>query len=394
MSNLATMIMEGSNYGFGRANLTHSYGHEDGAGLIAMESAEALRDIFEAEFYVPNTCTIAAALEGASCVEESSQAAIMEASLKGAFQKIKDFFIKLKEKVKDFLHNIIRYLKSIFVSDAKWVTQYEKELKALKSADLKDYEVKMYNYTIDEAMSKDKLIEQSDKLLNKAKDYIDGEISKQAGRGEGITQDEIDSDVLDETFDNMYLEFIKGELKKSVDADEVQKALWSKYRGGAESESDKDDIAVGPNITNFIDTIKKSTKMIEAYNTAITKTDKMYNTAIKFVNETEQKMNKLDYKTITMNDGSKRDETKLTYNKEHEGVVDGRVTKNSTRTASRVQVGNITATLRKYSSYLSKMQSFKNSDYTAAKTAITERSGAYKKALVGAFGYAKKNKKK
>ena len=40
------------------------------------------------------------------------------------------------------------------------------------------------------------------------------------------------------------------------------------------------------------------------------------------------------------------------------------------------------------------MQSFKNSKYTAAKSAIVERNGAYRKALVGAFGYAKKNKKK
>ena len=87
MSNLASMIMEGT--GFGRARLTHSYDHENGAGLIAMESAEALRDIFEAEFYIPNTCTIQATLEGASCVAESSQAAIMEASIKGAFEKIK-----------------------------------------------------------------------------------------------------------------------------------------------------------------------------------------------------------------------------------------------------------------------------------------------------------------
>ena len=60
MSNLATMIMEGS-MGIGsKVELAHSYDHENGAGLIAMESAEALKDIFEAEFI--RRADIAAAL--------------------------------------------------------------------------------------------------------------------------------------------------------------------------------------------------------------------------------------------------------------------------------------------------------------------------------------------
>lgn len=390
MSNLATMIMEGSNYGFGRANLTHSYGHEDGAALIAMESAEALRDIFEAEFYVPNTCTIAAALEGASCVEESSQAAIMEASVKGVFQKIKDFFIKLKEKVKDLLHRIIRYLKSIFMSDAKWVEQYKDDLKALSSADLKGYEVKLYNYTIESAMSKDELAKSSTALMDQTKDYIDDIISRSAGRT--ISNDEVDSDKLDEEFDDAYLEYVKSILKKPVDEDEIQKALWSKYRGGAENETDKNDVAVGSNITNFIETIKKSQKLIDGYNTAISKTDKMYNDAIKFVTDTEKKMDDLEYSKNNIN-GVEREETLVNYNKPKD-TVDGNGGKELGRFGTRTQVSNITAALRKCSSTLSKMQTFENNNFNAAKTAITERSGAYKKALVGAFGYARKNKKK
>ena len=84
MSNLATMVMEGASLGYGSAKLDHSYDHENGAGLIAMECAEALHSIFEAEFYVPNTCTIQAAVKGATSVEESTQASVMEASIKGA----------------------------------------------------------------------------------------------------------------------------------------------------------------------------------------------------------------------------------------------------------------------------------------------------------------------
>lgn len=384
MSNLATMIMEGSNYGFGRANLTHSYGHEDGAGLIAMESAEALRDIFEAEFYVPNTCTIAAALEGASCVEESSQAAIMEASVKGVFQKIKDFFIKLKEKVKDLLHNIIRYLKSIFMSDAKWVEQYKDELKALKSADLKGYEVKMYKYTIEEAMSKDAFATKATQLLDEAKQEINKQYKKNLGFG--ATNDEVDSDTIDEMYDKLYLEFIETELGKKVDSDEVQKELWSKFRNGADGESDKDDVAVGSNINKFIETITKLPKMLDAYNTAITKNDKIYKDAIKLVDDVEKKVS--DAKLDTKN-GQDQEAHSFKRNDEGEGIGP-----TSQVYGTQNQINNLTSTLRRYSSCLSKMQTFKNSEFNAAKAAITERSGAYKKALVGAFGYARKNKNK
>lgn len=383
MSNLATMIMEGSNYGFGRANLTHSYGHEDGAGLIAMESAEALRDIFEAEFYVPNTCTIAAALEGASCVEESSQAAIMEASVKGVFQKIKDFFIKLKEKVKDLLHNIIRYLKSIFMSDAKWVEKYEKELKDLSSADLKGYEVKLYTYTIESALSKDALATKATELKSEVEKYVNKKM--RTNIDPMGSHDEKDEDITDEEMDTLYKEFIKEELGKAADDDEIDKELWSKYRNGADNEADKENVKVASYITNFIDTIKKSSKMVEAYNTAISKTEKMYNDATKFVNDVEKKMDKLDYGEA---DSNGRETTK--------DFIDFKGEKGEEISAkgSRTQINNLTMELRKYSSTLSKMQSFKNKEYTAAKSAITERSGAYKKALVGAFGYARKHKSK
>lgn len=386
MSNLATMIMEGSNYGFGKANLAHSYDHEDGAGLIAMESAEALRDIFEAEFYVPNTCTIAAALEGASCVEESSQAAIMEASLKGAFEKIKQFFIKLKEKVKEFIHNIKRYLTGIFGNDVKWVTNYEKELKALSAKDLKGYKIKMYNYTIGETISKDELDKMSEELLNTVQSLIDKEIishtgdSSEHGRGE-----EYDSDKFKAELDDDYEQFIKDLVGKSIDADELDKAIWSVLRDGASSESDKEDVEVAGNIKTFIDTIKSSPKTISAYDTMISKTESMYTKAINLVKTTEQKLGNSKYHdngltSVDIKSDQYKDEAKTQ--------------KYNTVTGTSSQISDIQSILRQYASAISKMQGVQNKAFTATKSAYVERNAAYKKALVGAFGYAKKNKKK
>lgn len=373
MSNLATMIMEGSGIGGFKATLSHSYDHENGAGLIAMESAEALRDIFEAEFYVTNTCTIAAALEGASCVEESSQAAIMEASVKGAFAKIKQFFIDLKEKVKDFLHNIKRYLTGIFGNDEKWVKNYEKELTALSDKDLKGYEVKMYNYSIVKALDKADI----EKFGNMMLSEIQGDMVEMF---KGSATNKLDESDIDDEFKDAY----EGALRDMVgttDPDELQKGAWSMMRSGAESDKDKETVSVGKSqISAYIAAIKNGSKDISAYDTMITKVNKAYDKAIKFVNDCEKKVS-----------NAKTDDNGMaTANRSSIGApaVAGKedITMNS-RTTSQYAM-----CLRKYSSYMSKMQSAHNTINTAAKSALQERNSAYKKALTGAFAYARKNK--
>lgn len=373
MSNLATMIMEGSNYGSSFAQLDRTYGHEDGAGLIAMESAEALRDIFEAEFYVPNTCTIAAALEGASCVEESTQAAIMEASVKGVFAKIKEFFIKLKAKVADFIHNIKRYLTGIFGNDVKWVTNYEKELKALNATQLKDYEINMYTYTIKK--STELGVEGNfDKLETAAKTFLNKKIREGMG-----SSNENWEEALDTEFTKTYEEFLKSTLG-SADTDEVQKNAWSIMRNGADNKSDMDKVSVGPSeIKKYIDEIKKSTKELSEFDKIITNTNKAYDKAIKLVNDAEK------YVT-SISDSEDR------FDSEKGMTGDNNGTGKTYATAS--VRANYASTLRKYSSYLSKCQGVQNTINTAAKSAYVERNAAYKKALTGAFSYAKKNKKK
>lgn len=367
MSNLASMIMEGS--GFRAARLTHSYDHENGAGLIAMESAEALRDIFEAEFYVPNTCTIQATLEGASCVAESSQAAIMEASIKGAFEKIKDFFIKLKEKVKDLLHNIKRYLLGIFGNDEKWIKEYEKDLKAIPSADLKDYKVKMYKYTIEPAFTKENMTKSMDGIIANARDAIFDAINS----GNKGTEE----DKYKEECDELFVDYLKDVAGKSIEEDEIQKALWSKMRDGADSESDKDDVSVASNMNIFIEGLKKSSKDVSAYDATISKINTVYDKVLKLIADAEKQVDKVK-------DGEVVQASKIS------GTKNGVSLQHST-SESR---SRCTACLRVLSSFTSKIQGVENQLYNTAKAALVERNAAYKKALLGAFGYAKKNKSK
>lgn len=378
MSNLASMIMEGATFGGIKANLKHSYGHEDGAGLIAMESAEALRDIFEAVFYVPNTCTIAATLEGASCVEESTQAAIMEASVKGAFAKIKEFFINLKEKVKEFIHNIKRYLTGIFSNDEKWVKEYEKEIMAISASDLKDYEVKMYDYSnVDTIKSKTSTNAKYEAVIAETNVSINHAITKYEV-DDIKSAKEADEDAIEEEFDKIYLDHIR-ELTgdKTIEADDLDKAIWSYMRNGADDESDKKEIPVAANRKKFIDTLKGSTKELSTWDAIIQKTDKTYKKAIDLVDKSEKEFANLDVK-----DGMSK---KVYYRGED-------TEKGKSTQISKVEASNIALYLRKMSSMFSKMQTAENKFNTAAKSALVERNKAYKAALTGVFSYAKKHK--
>ena len=368
MANLASMVMEGATYG---GKLDRHYDHENGAGLIAMESAEALRDIFEASFYTTNTCEIQAALEGASCIEESTQAEIMEAALNSAFDKIKQFFINLKDKVKEFLHNIKRYLTGIFGNDEKWVKTYEKELKALSGSDLKDYKVKMYTYTITDKLTKAQLADKASTLADDVEKHMAKMASVDAkGKKEGDDW----SEQLDDAAEKQYLDFIKDLVGKSIDEDELDKELWSAMRNGADGETDKDDVVVSGKISSFIETLKNSSKDVSAYDTMISKTDSMYQKAIKLVNDAEKK-----YSYAKENGGNGIDQ---------HNIQDPLTKKFKSQGGKQYMID----ALRKYSSTLSKMQTAENKKNNAAKSALTERNSAYKSALMGAFSYARKNK--
>lgn len=384
MANLASMIMEGSMYGFSRANLTHTYDHEDGACLIAMESAEALRDIFEAEFYIPNSCTIQAAMEGASCVEESSQAAIMEASIKGAFTKIKEFFIKLKEKVKELLHNLKRYLLGIFGNDEKWVNQYENELKALKSDQLKGYKIKMYKYThleIPTPLDVDKEISATQQAIDQIMLYNDK-----------LDKDNFDEEKVNDHYEKEYNAVLKAD--KMDPDDDIDKQLWSYYRDDASNENAKEEIEVNPSfIKTCIDTIKKASKVVNDIDKYQSKTDNSYKKCIGLVDKIEGKVSKVN---VT------GDQEKSTVNASDLGMTWDSHKVNSESGSNEYldhvlnnrMAANLSTVLRAFSSHISKKQTYDNKKITGLKTALNERNTAYKKALTGAFGYARKNGKK
>lgn len=377
MSNLASMIMEGTGY-IGSGSLKHHYDHVNGAGLIAMESAEALRDIFEAEFYIPNSNTIRATLEG------YNYDSVMEAKEGGVFDRIKKFFINLKEKVKEFFHNVKRYLLGVFADDATWVGKYEKELTALKSEDLKDYKIKMYDYSeLDDRIKNiDKLPLNMDDILNMTMNTCKTtlkDISDTVNKGgENIYASD---DKIEQLLDTAYQKNCKDILGSDYDEDDLTGSIWSHLRGGATNENDKEEVDVGTSeIRTYIDEIKNSNKIINKLNNLNKDNDKVYNKSIKWVDDAKKecdnaKENPNNKNTVDLSND-------VTY-----------MRGSGTTAFGKEKVKLYSNYLSKYSTFLSKQQSFMNQFVTGMKTAYNERNKSYKGALTGAFAYAKKQRK-
>jgi hypothetical protein len=114
----------------------------------------------------------------------------------------------------------------------------------------------------------------------------------------------------------------------------------------------------------------------------ISKTDSMYNKAVKLVdNEEKQWENqKAD------SEGNKHKDVEGTFK-----LGDGSNYKWNASYGAGAQSA-VTAALRSYSATISKCQTAKNKQLTAAKSALVERNAAYKSALTGAFSYARKHK--
>ena len=133
-------------------------------------------------------------------------------------------------------------------------------------------------------------------------------------------------------------------------------------------------------IDAYIKAIKNSPKDLSAYDTTISKIDAAYNKAVKYINDCEKNVNDA---TEDKTGIKKMNGASVGLPGKTEGTKVGMNSK---------KASNYAMCLRKYASYTSKIQNLTNTVYSASKSALQERNKAYKKALTGAFGYAKKNK--
>lgn len=342
---LASMLMESA---FGAPDVSPEvlsrYNHEDGAALIAMESAADLHDIFVEGFIGMEELEFQqyrANMEGASEDVMEGIGDKIVSNAKAAIAKVKAFIKKLWEKVKGFFHNVRRYLDGVFMNGVDFAKKYEGELKKLK---LNGFTYTMYKYTIDE-LSKSQV--SSAKKVTDAvlKDF--GEVDKDTMK-DLVKNVDMSGPDQGGGFANVYAEQFKKEIGIDPNDDDTTKArekIWSSLRGGATSEADKTEQNV--KIAEIISTLKKYDTQLKLYNDAAKDTDRLFSGVIKFLDS---------------------------YAKE----------------ADEQKAKKKATAARKLSSQISKYQTLTNMCLNETKSAMAERVKTYKSVCMAAFKYKAK----
>lgn len=351
---MARQLMTGGYVGSLESSINPArYGHDGGALAIAMESVEELHEIF-LEGYNFEQADLAAAIEGVA-LEGSQYEAVAEAAIKDTFKKIKDFFVKLWNKVKAFFHEVRKYLDAIFMSGKEFAKKYEKEINKLDN--IKDLTVKMFTYDDAALDSVDKVADPqaaADDINKDVNDYI----SKLEAKGlDNAGDDDIDemkgiiNELKNMEDDDIVSDLTGGKCKSADDYDEY---LFGQFRNGATGQDDKDDRDLSKSdITNFVSVLTNS-KAMSKFDSVQSSVDKMFSKAIKDVDTSEKKMSAI---------------------------------KNSKVASTTAEM------LRAYSSTISKTQTMTNKGITAWKVAVKERDAAYKTAIMAAFANNRKNAK-
>ena len=352
---LARTLMNGGIVGTLESNINPSrYGHEQGATVIAMESVEELHEIF-LESYNYEQADLAAATEGVA-LEGSQYEAVAEASMKGMFTKIKEFFIKLRDKVKAFLHEVRKYLDAVFMSGKDFAKKYEKEID--KMDNIKDFSYKMFTYDDAAIDSVDKYADPKD-AADEMTSVLDDvfaqaeKLDKNSDLGDAGLEDidRLIKEIKDTSEDDRIVQTVTyGKCKSADDFDEY---AFGKFRKGATGPDDKEDKDLsGSDVKSMAKTLVDS-KALSRFDSVQSSSDKLYATAIKKVDAAEKKFSN----------------------------AKGQVASKSAEA------------LRLYSSGVSKLQSYDNRMINAWKAAVKERDSVYKSVIMAAFANNRKNSK-
>lgn len=358
---LARTLMNGGFVGSLECDINPArYGHAQGATVIAMESVEELHEIF-LESYNYEQAELAAATEGVA-LEGSQYEAVAEAAIGDMFKKIKDFFVKLWNKVKAFFHEVRKYLDSIFMSGKDFCKKYDKEIRKLDN--LKDFSYKMFKYddaTIDE-VDKETDIEGAANAIVGTDGIARLLVDLSAGVEKGSNQGDVvsgGSGSLDDVIKKMRADDMDDQLIKActdgkcTSVDDYDEYLFGLFRNGAKDTNDKEELDLtSSDIQKFSDVLKSS-KAISNFSKVQTSSDKVYKKAIDMVNNAEKKWS----------------------------------------AAKGTYASKAAELLRAYSSLISKNQNYCNRMINAWKVVAKERDSVYKSCIMAAMSNNRKNSK-
>lgn len=277
---LASMLMESALGGVPMnvaPELLRKYTHEDGASLIAMESAEDIHEIFYESFYTMESLEFSkqrAAMEGASADVMEGIVDKIKGKAKAAMTKIKEKLKALWEKVKAFFKNTKTYLMAIFQNGAKFAKANQSMLKGLN---LEGFEYQVYKYSIEDACKtmtgkvegarKDIMVS-----IQKALDF-----SKGAREGKDGAKD-FRTGATGNALKVHYDDLLAKDFGGANDEESLSEYIWGALRGGIKSAAEK-NVNKGK-IDGLVDDLIKSTQMIKTFNSMETAQDKLFKEAI------------------------------------------------------------------------------------------------------------------
>lgn len=327
-----------------------AYAHEYGARIIAMETLEALHDVFLESFYGCEQADILAIKDGIA-LEGSQYEAIVEGLSTNAVAKLKTIVKTLQEKVKAFLNHTVISIDKLTMESSKFFTTHEEEIKAIQG--LKGFKFTMYDYTheefdacITEAIYSAKItLDDACKTINQILDKFN---ASEKGVDNSDTIDQGLENLKNNNSDEVIYSREAGNNTEVKTAADYRKYVFGKFRGGvAPGEKEEMDISDPYPYIQWI----KNFKPVDIKK-ARAEVDSMYNDVYSYIDKVE--------KTIKQSDGTSA--TKLVE-------------------ACRILTDS-----------LSKTQNCINIVITEYAKAVKERDVAYKQMVMKALAYSRKSK--
>ena len=345
-----------------------------GEFAIAMESAQDQLEIVAALATLDVQTTnfvkesMEAGEEGLQYVAENFEP-VLEAAGGNVITKIKEAIKKLWGKVKAFFASVIRSLDAATKSVEDFVKKYQKQIENLKATGLK---YKFHNYTFDAALSK---IESAygagtSKDANDIANLIEKTVQNTHAK------DEKDLEAV-QTAVEKYREGSDGRLEEfrgnlvgasgKLDGTEFREQLAKLLRGGKDdSDIEEKDVS----LPSIIADIKATSKLTSRISKLQKDADKLFAEAIKLVDRLENAVNK-----------AKPDATKNIEAK-HDGA---------TVNLSSAVVPKASLVASTISRDISGRQAIVNTAISEVNAAVKERDAVYKKIIIKAFSFKKKD---
>jgi len=242
-----------------------------------------------------NTIMKAIGIGELSFFEENGYEIVYEgAGATNFFEKVKQFFVKLWDKIKEIFHKFFAWLSSMSKNDSKFIAKYQKEAEDKWSKLDDDFTFNGFKFSIESF--KPETVNKSIKegLFSKTNSsYIDG-ISSDEGK-EDIDEfikkvNELD---VDPVARSLAAKAVGADVGETLDSAEFNKAIFKAYRSDKDTKETFKKSELG-DITTYCNILKDYSKTKNEANTAFDGFKRTFDATIKVIENAKNKISKTD----------------------------------------------------------------------------------------------------